>query len=93
MRRGARKSLPLNGGDGLRREVVENAVDARYLGQNAVGDAVEQVVRDLFDRRRGRVHGVDGADDDRPSPRALAVADTGGAIIRHGREILPHLAL
>ena len=37
-----RKSLPLDRADGLGREVVRHAADARHLGEDAVGDLLEQ---------------------------------------------------
>ena len=67
--------FPLDRGDGLGAQVVQHAVDALDLGQNPVGDPVEQRVRDLLDGGGGGVHAVDRAEDDRPVPGAFVVFD------------------
>ena len=46
--RWTKKSFPLDRGDGLGREIVEDAVDALDFGQNPVRDFAEQRVGDLL---------------------------------------------
>ena len=84
-------SFPLDRGDGFRRQVVQDAVDALDLGKDPVDDVFQERIGDLFDRGAGGVDRVDRTDDDRPSPGALVVLDTGGAVIGNGGEVLPHL--
>ena len=85
--------LPLDGAGGFRGEVVEDAVDAGDLGDDALGDVVEERVGDLLDGGSHRIAGVDGTDDDGPVPRALVVADTSGLVVGHNGEVLPYFAL
>ena len=86
------KSLPLDRGDGLRREIVEHAVDAGDLVRDALGDMLQQRKGHILDRGGHGVTGVDGADDDRPLVAALAILDAHGLEVRHDGEVLPHLA-
>ena len=85
--------LPLDGAGGFRGEVVEDAVDAGDLGDDALGDVVEERVGDLLDGGSHCIAGVDGTDDDGPVPRALVVADTSGLVVGHNGEVLPYFAL
>ena len=85
--------FPLDGAGGFRGEVVEDAVDAGDLSDDALGDVVEERVGDLLDGGSHRIAGVDGTDDDGPVPRALVVADTSGLVIGHDGEVLPYFAL
>jgi len=61
-------SLPLDGAGGFRGEVVEHAVDARHLVDDALGDVVEQRVGNLLDGGGHGVAGVHGTNDDGPVP-------------------------
>ena len=89
----ALRSFPLDGGDGLRREVVEDAVHALDLGEDAVGDLVQQSIGDLFDGGRGGVDRVHRAQNHGPVKGALAVLDAGALEIGNDGEVLPDLAL
>ena len=64
--------LPLNRSRRLRSQVVENTVDARHLGDDALHDGVEYGVRNLLDGCTHRVAGVDRADDDEGKGRSPA---------------------
>lgn len=85
--------LPLDGTRGFRRQVVEHAVDARHLGDDALGDVMKQRVGDLLDGGGHGVAGVHGTDDDGPVPRALVVFHARRLIVGHDGEVLPHLSL
>ena len=89
----SRRLFPFDGARGLRGEVVQHAVHARNLRDDALRDVMQQLVRDLLDGGGHRVAGIDGTDDDRPVPAALVVLDTRGLIVGNDGEVLPDLAL
>ena len=84
---GYRGSFPLDRSDGLRGEIVEDAVDAFYLVGDAIGDLMQQGIGDLFDGSGHGVHGVDGTDDGGPAHVALfiAVPDFTSVGVRDGK--------
>ena len=84
--------FPLDRAAGLRGHVVDDAVDALDLGEDAVGDFGEYGEVERLDGRGHCVNGVDCTDDDGPFKATLAVLDAGGAEVRNCREILPNFA-
>ena len=83
--------FPLDGTNGLGRQIQQNAVDALHLMGDAVGDVVEDLVGDLLDGCGHGVLGVDGADDGGPALVALLVANAHALDVGHGDEVLPYL--
>ena len=83
--------FPLDGADGLGSQVQQNAVDAGNFIRNSIGDLVENVIGDFFNRCGHGVAGIDGADDCGPAFVTLAVLDTDALEIRNSDEILPDL--
>ena len=67
---------------GLGGEVIEDAVDAGNLCDDALHQVVDQVCGQMLDSDFHDVGGVDGADDAGPVKGALAVFDAGGFEIR-----------
>ena len=86
------QSFPFDCGNGLRRDVVEHAVHALDLVDDAVRDVLQKLERDILDRSGHCIGRVDGADDNRPIPAALSVDDTGGLVVGYDGEVLPYLA-
>lgn len=66
--------LPLNGADGLGREVVAHAADAGNLGGDASGNTLEQRPVELRNLSGHDIDGVDAADDAGPIVGALTLA-------------------
>ena len=83
----------LNRCRGLGGEVVEDAVDAGDLGDDALDEVVDQGIGQVLDSDFHDVGGVDGADDAGPVKGALAVLDAGGLEVRNDGKVLPYLAL
>ena len=86
------KLFVLNRCRGLGSEIIEDAVDAGNLGDNALHQVVDQLCGQVLDSDLHDVGGVDGADDAGPVKCALAVFDAGGLEVRNDGEVLPYLA-
>ena len=84
------RSLPLDRAGRLRREIVENSVDAIDLGGDAGYDLVKDVVGDLLDRGSHSVLGIDGADDRGPALVSGVVLNADGLHIGNDYEVLPY---
>ena len=59
--------------DRFRSKVIEDAVHALDLVDDAVCDVLQELEGDVLNRGGHGVLGVDGTDDHRPVPAALAV--------------------
>lgn len=84
--------FPFDRAGGLRRQVEDNAVHAFNFVGDTLRDVLQERKRNVFNGSRHGIDRVDGADDDRPSVRTLAVLHAHRLEVRDGREVLPNLA-
>ena len=84
--------FPLDGPGGLRGQVVKDAVHARDLMGDAVGDMLQKGKGHLLDGGRHGIAGVDRTNHDRPVIAALPVTDAGRPEVGHDGEVLPDLS-
>lgn len=85
--------FPLDGRGRLGRNVVAYAVGARDLGNDAAGDAGQDVVGQLGPIGGHGIAGLDGTQDDRALIGALVTHDANGLDVGQDREILPAAVL
>ena len=85
--------FPLDRGDGLGAELVQDTADAGDLTQDAVGYLLEQRPVKLGHGCACCVNAVDRTDDDRPHVGTLAVTDTRCTVVGNGGEVLPDVVL
>ena len=85
--------FPFDGARGFGGNVVDDAVDAVHLVDDAVGDAGQEIVGEAGPVGGPRVLGGDGADHERVGVGAAVALDADRADRRHHREALPQLAV
>ena len=83
--------FPFDSSNRLRRQIVENSVDAVDLGGDALGYLMENRVGDLLDGGAHSVLGVYGADDRGPALVAALVLNAYRLDVGDNNEILPYL--
>ena len=87
------RSFPLDGAGGLRGQVESDAVYALDLVRDTIRDMGEEREGQLGHRGGHRVTGIDSAEHDQVSFRALAfLIDTDALEVGHDGEVLPHFA-
>lgn len=85
--------LPLYRRGRLGRDVVAHAVGAGNLGNDAAGDAGEDIVGQFCPVGSHGIAGLDGAQDDRALVGALVAHNANGLNVGQDREILPAAVL
>ena len=83
--------FPLNSADRLGSQIQQHTVDTGNLVGDAVGNVVQDGVRNLLDGSGHSILGVDSADDCGPAFVAALVFNANALDVGHGDEILPYL--
>ena len=76
----------------LRRVIDQHAVNARYLGRNAVHKVIDQLCRKMLNSHFHDVGRIDRADDTGPVEGPLPIRDAGRFEIGNDSKILPDLS-
>ena len=87
------KSFPLDRGGRFGRNIIDDAVDALDLVDDAHGDTVEHIIRDARPVGGHEVRRRDAAQRERIVIRAAVAHNTDRAHIRQHREVLIHRLL
>ena len=80
----------LHGCRRLGSEIIEDAVDAGNLADDALNKVVDQRIGQVLNSNFHDIGGVDGTDDARPVEGALAVLDACGLEVRNDSKVLPY---
>ena len=81
--------FPLDGADGLGRQVHKDAVDTLNLCGDAGCDLMQHGIRNFLDCGAHSVGSIDCTDNSRPALVALLVTDAYGFQVGNGDKILP----